>query len=321
MKGGGGTLVPVDQNQGAAVPTPPLGRLYEVSGRMLALHKDGAGGPPVVFLPGATLVGLDYLNVHRRVSQFTTSVIYDRAGTGWSDAVRLPRNATEPTLELRTLLKAAEVRGPYIFVAHSLGGVYARRYSQLFPDEVAGLLLLDVLHEDWDTYLPEGSHLAGVPEQDRHPDFAPELLDFLRDVLRQRLVDWPPRVRDLLIEKHLSDEWFKIGATERSNLAQLAEEMRGQGDFPDVPLIVMSALGADPGQELFVTEEQVQQINDGKMALDDAIARSVPQGEHRVVQASQSTVTIDAADEVVTAIRDLVEQSRTVCAGNRCSAP
>ncbi|WP_037270724.1 alpha/beta fold hydrolase [Kibdelosporangium aridum] len=287
--------------------TPPLGRLYEVGGRMLALHRGGVGGPPVVFLPGATLVGLDYLNVHKRVSQFTTSVIYDRAGTGWSDPIDLPRNATDPTRELQALLKAAEVDGPYIFVAHSLGGVYARRYSQLFPDEVAGLLLLDVLHEDWDTYLPDASHLADVPDYDCHPEFAPELLDFLRDVLRQRLTDWPPPLRDLLVEKHLSGEWFKIGAAERCNFAELADEMRGQGDFPDVPLVVMTALGDDPGQELFVTENQAQQINDGKVALGDAIARSVPRGEHRVVQASQSTVTIDAADEVVAAIRDLVE--------------
>ncbi|MCE7002962.1 alpha/beta hydrolase [Kibdelosporangium philippinense] len=292
--------------------TPPLGQLYEVSGRRLALHKNGTDGPPAVFLPAETMVGLDYLNIHERVSRFTTSVLYDRAGTGWSDPAAPPRNATEPTLELRNLLKAAKIDGPYILVGHSLGGAYARRYAQLFPAEIAGLLLLEALHEDWDNYLPEGSRLAEVPEQHQDPEFTPELLDFLREVLRQRLTDWNPRFRDLLIEKHLSDEWFKIGATERTNLAQLADEMRDHGDFPDVPLIVMTALSADPGQELFVTEEQVQQINDGKLALAAAIARSVPRGEHRVVDhASHTTLTIDAADEVVAAIRDLVDRTRT----------
>ncbi|WP_432933863.1 hypothetical protein ACQPZZ_19095 [Microbispora sp. CA-135349] len=43
---------------------PPLGRLHEVGERRLMLHRSGSGGPSVVFLPGAGLVGLDFLNVH-----------------------------------------------------------------------------------------------------------------------------------------------------------------------------------------------------------------------------------------------------------------
>jgi hypothetical protein len=47
----------------------------------------GSGDPAVVFLPGAGLVVLDFLNIHERVAEITTSVLYDRAGTGWSDRV------------------------------------------------------------------------------------------------------------------------------------------------------------------------------------------------------------------------------------------
>src|SRR5262249_29483257 len=79
---------------------PPIGRLYDVEGRQLLLHHSGTGGPAVVFAPGAGLTGLGYLNIHDRISQFTTSVLYDRAGTGWSDHVPLPRSATEVTDEL-----------------------------------------------------------------------------------------------------------------------------------------------------------------------------------------------------------------------------
>jgi hypothetical protein len=64
----------------------------------------------VVFLPGAGRVGLDYLNVHDEVWWFTTSVLYDRAGTGWSEEVELPRTATEVTDELRGILGAAARR-------------------------------------------------------------------------------------------------------------------------------------------------------------------------------------------------------------------
>ena len=70
---------------------PPLGRRFDVAGRSLALHRSGSGGPTVVFLPGAGLTGLDFLNVHAEVARFATAVIYDRGGTGWSDAAPLPR--------------------------------------------------------------------------------------------------------------------------------------------------------------------------------------------------------------------------------------
>src|SRR5512135_2819326 len=136
-------------------PTLLLGTRRTVGGLHLWYHRSGAGGPAAVFLPGAGTVGLDYLNVHQGAAQRTTSVIYDRAGTGWSDTVELPRTARQVTTELRELLVTAGVPAPWLLVGHSLGGAYARHFAQRFPDEVAGLLLLDPLHEDSAKYWPE----------------------------------------------------------------------------------------------------------------------------------------------------------------------
>ncbi len=145
---------------------PPIGHRYEVGGRQLMLHRSGTGGPAVVILPGASAVGLDYLNIHDRISEFTTSVLYDRGGTGWSDPVDLPRSAAEVATELHDLLRAAGVPGPYLLAAHSLGGAYARRFAQLFPGEVAGFLYLDSFYEDTDIYLPQRLHLANLRQPD-----------------------------------------------------------------------------------------------------------------------------------------------------------
>ena len=56
----------------------PLARFYDVGGRLLMLCSSGTGGPVVVFLPGAGMTGLGYLNLHEQASRFTTSVLYDR---------------------------------------------------------------------------------------------------------------------------------------------------------------------------------------------------------------------------------------------------
>src|SRR6266581_6635382 len=110
-------------------PTPPLGQYYVVGGRQLLVHRSGRGSPAVVFLPGGGAVGLDYLNVQQRAAELTTSVLYDRAGTGWSDRVELPRSSAQVTDELRELLRTADVPAPHLLVGHSLGGLYARHYA------------------------------------------------------------------------------------------------------------------------------------------------------------------------------------------------
>ena len=75
----------------------------------------------MVFLPGGGAVGLDYLNVQQRAAKLTASVPYDRAGTGWSDRLDLPRTSAQVTDELRELPRTAGVPAPCL-----LGGFYAR---------------------------------------------------------------------------------------------------------------------------------------------------------------------------------------------------
>ena len=182
---------------------PPLGRGYLAAGRELALHRAGAGGPAVVFLPGAGLIGLDYLNVHEAISRRTTSVLYDRAGTGWSQAAALPRSAAEVAGELRDLLRAAGVTPPYVLVGHSLGGAYARRYAQLFPGEVAGLVLLDPAHE---------GYLSGSPRQNLVDQVrmiaallgaAFNIKGFYRPMFERMFALWPASLRAILADYHV----------------------------------------------------------------------------------------------------------------------
>ena len=100
-------------------PAPPMGTYCDVEDVRLLLHQSGSGGPAVVFLAGGGAVGLDYFNVQQRAAELTTSVTYDRAGTGWSDSVDLPRASVEITDELRALLRVAEVPPPYVMVGHA----------------------------------------------------------------------------------------------------------------------------------------------------------------------------------------------------------
>ncbi|MER7445229.1 alpha/beta fold hydrolase [Micromonospora avicenniae] len=279
----------------------PMGRFYEVDGRRLLLHRSGTGGPAVVFLPGASAFGLDYLNIHDRVAQFATSVVYDRGGTGWSGPADLPRSLADVAVELRQLLRIAEVSSPYVLVAHSIGGAYARRYAQLFPEEVAGVVYLDAFHEDWEKYLPR------LRAQQVPGSLALRLIALAsRGLYRRMFASWPDGVRRPLIERHLTVTAQRAGAQERSDQPQWCEELKAGGPVPDAPLVALSALGVDVAMRLFMSPKALRAMNAGKQRLYEALAASVSNGEHRPLEtAKHSTIHIDCPDAVTRAIADL----------------
>jgi len=285
----------------------PSARFYDVGGRKLMLSAAGSGGPVVVILPGGGLTGLGYLNLHEQVSQFATSVLYDRAGTGWSDHVQLPRSATEVADELRLLLRVAGVPAPYVFVGHSLGGTYARRFAQRFPADVAGLLFMDPGHEDYTTKLPTPSLFERLRTSLALFRALLQLKRHYRGLFERMFADWPAPVRDLLFEYHLTS--WRIGLKEGKNFESICGEVRRGGDMPDVPLIVLTGMGIDPFRALFATDASQRQLNEVKLAINRAITDSVPHGEHRALDdAAHATLHVDRPDAVVQAIRDLLDR-------------
>jgi pimeloyl-ACP methyl ester carboxylesterase len=285
---------------------PPLGRRYDVGGRRLMLHQSGAGEPAVVFLPGAGLIGLDFVNLQDRVARLTTSVIYDRAGTGWSDPVALPRTAAEVTGELRALLAAAGVPAPYVLVGHSLGGAYARHYAQRFPGEVAGLLLLDPTHEDFLVRAPrQVPELLERMKSRELPEPTEDQIRQSRAALAEHFAPWPDAVRGPLVEYHLTG--WRAGWEEDGNLyTEVADELRHGPDLPDVPLIVMSAMGHDATQAHLWPADLLQEINAMKRTIHGELAASVPRGEQRVVDAGHGWMHEERSDAVLEAIADLL---------------
>lgn len=78
----------------------------------------------------------------------TTVCAYDRAGLGWSDPSHGPVSFDAMADDVHALLKADGIEPPYVIAGHSMGGVVARRFQSRYPEDVAGMLLIDSSHED-----------------------------------------------------------------------------------------------------------------------------------------------------------------------------
>jgi pimeloyl-ACP methyl ester carboxylesterase len=122
---------------------PAPGRLYDVGGHRLHLDCHGHGSPTVVLSNGLGETSASWARITAPVAATTRVCAYDRAGQGWSDEADSPRDGVESAADLHALLAAAGEHGPYVLVGHSTGGTYAMTYAARYPQQVAGLVLLD----------------------------------------------------------------------------------------------------------------------------------------------------------------------------------
>jgi pimeloyl-ACP methyl ester carboxylesterase len=119
------------------------GQLVDVGGRSLHVHCTGSGSPTVLLQPGAGASSSNLAWITPAVAQDTRVCVYDRAGRGWSDPANTPQDATLIADDLHTLLQEAGIPGPYVLAGHSFGGLYSLTFAHRYPDQVAGMVLID----------------------------------------------------------------------------------------------------------------------------------------------------------------------------------
>jgi pimeloyl-ACP methyl ester carboxylesterase len=124
------------------------GDLVEVDGeaRMHVYSRaEHPGGPTLVFLTGSGLGSAYYelKSVWEPLAEDVNIATVDYLGYGFSDTTAKERSNQNVATEIHTALHGAGVEGPYVLVAHSLGGLYAMKFAQLYSDEVAGFVGLD----------------------------------------------------------------------------------------------------------------------------------------------------------------------------------
>jgi pimeloyl-ACP methyl ester carboxylesterase len=318
--------------QGAA-PAPP-GRLIDLGGFQVHIHCVGHGRPPVIFLHGLGDYSFVWALVQPALAERTEACAYDRPGQAWSEPGPKPRGISTSARELHLLLQRAGVRGPYVLVGHSWGGLIARMYAHEYPQEVAGMVLVDSAHEDeylwlngkiirprfmadqeWaDLMHPQKAAPAGppsgpapqaaAPSQRRVPKLFPPYDKLPLD--SQALMIWTMS----LPWTKARDEGGDAGDMRQDLISMYRIRAGSDHSLGSIPLIVLSKTPGVDDDDDYAKDQLVW-----NRGLQEDLATLSTNSEHKVVDHSGHSIHLDQPEAVIAAVRRVlsaVKHKRTL---------
>jgi pimeloyl-ACP methyl ester carboxylesterase len=276
---------------------PPPGEMVDVGGYRLHINCTGTGSPTVIIDAGLGDWSTGWGFVQPEVAKTTRVCTYDRAGWGWSDPGPLPRDAAQDAKELHTLLKNANIPGPYIMVGHSLGGLTVRVFVHDYASEVIGIVLIDSMTPQQFAQSPTDIQpRLNTQSRPFNPLVALGHLGIVRLLAKPLgiLPDAPPN----------PEAYYALGVRPQ-NIQALMDDSQGMPaagaqasavkTFGDLPLIVLTAkLNNIPGWQEWQTELLQLSSNNQQLFAEN----------------SAHNIEFDEPDAAVKAILQMVEQVR-----------
>ena len=270
-------------------------------GRTLYVECRGTGTPTVVFVSGLRFAADQWSQTKDPAStpafvgveRFTRTCAYDRPGVvvggvafSRSSPVAQPITTVNAVADLHALLRAVDAAGPVVLAAHSYGGQIARLYASTYPQEVAGIVLIDAQSEELETLLaPEYFReflRLNAPQRDsleEYPDI--ERVDFERSFAQIRAAA-PLRPMPLVVL-----------SADRSVAPQIAQ---GLADGT-VPADILPGYG--------------DAIDALQLVAQKHLAELVPDATHITRTNSGHDINIEQPQLVIDAVRSVVDAVRS----------
>jgi pimeloyl-ACP methyl ester carboxylesterase len=277
--------------------TAPSADMYDVGGHRLYLHCQGTGAPTVVLSNGLFEHAAAWAWVQQAVSADTRVCVYDRAGEGFSDTASAPQDGRTLAADLHTLLARAHIPGPYVLAGHSVGGAYALVYAARYPDQVAGVALIDSA-TPYQFELPGYSRDYALMLR-RGSGLLPTLARFgvARLAFGPGFAGLPPAARDQERAFTSSARDFRGARDEISQFPTAFRQAQQLTSLGDTPLYVLTA---GQGQQTGWAAAQ-----DDLATLSTNVTHTVTDASHAVLleDHTASAATSDAIRAVVNAVR------------------
>jgi pimeloyl-ACP methyl ester carboxylesterase len=248
---------------------PAIRALQTRSGR-LSYILSGHGPMPIVLFSGAGMSLQGWEPLYPGIERAGRVLGWNRFGLQGSDAPRGRQSGTVVLGSLRELLGYTDLRPPYLLVAHSMGGLFANLYARLYPQEVAGVVLIEATHP--------GDHVVLKKHETQIERTLARLLTLPNAFFRRNL------------------------HAELAGVEDTVRELEAAGPFPEVPLRVITG-GLTP-RAWMMSPGAVG----ARRANQQALARLSPLGEQVIAQKSGHFPQMTQPQLVLRVVQELVAQ-------------
>jgi pimeloyl-ACP methyl ester carboxylesterase len=306
------------------MPYTQPGQLVDVGGRRINLHCVGTGGPTVVLMAGLFSWSLVWYKTQPVIAQKTRVCAFDRAAYGFSDPAQ-PQTISEVVEDLHKALHAGSIPGPYVLVGHSLGGLEARIYAQRWPEDVAGMVLVDTspageglideAQPDFDEaagregYIAYMLHCASLARKGAFQQSGSEPTEELTNCSADLSGRHAPVAFKKVWPRFFPASYFEAKASLIWGLYNHQYDSADHRDLGAMPLVVLSIehpFGTGTPADARLDQSYGKIWN----AMHADLARLSSRGVHRVIKNSGHEIQLDQPQAVIDAVGEVLSQLR-----------
>jgi pimeloyl-ACP methyl ester carboxylesterase len=123
-------------------------KLVKVNGKNFNVYVKGfekrkKNAPAVIFENGLGTGLGNWDTVIDQIAEFAPVFAYDRAGVEKSETIHQMPTIEVVAKNLKAILTTMNIPPPYILIGHSMGGLYARGFAGIYPNDITGLVFID----------------------------------------------------------------------------------------------------------------------------------------------------------------------------------
>ncbi|MCX7747676.1 MAG: alpha/beta hydrolase [Clostridia bacterium] len=305
------------------------GNMVDLGGYKFFHRTLGKGKVTVVFDAGLGIASPVWWDMQEKLAKHAKIVCYDRAGYGWSDQSPLPRNTENMARELKLFLEKAGFKPPYVLVGHSLGGFIAQHFARIYPQETAGVLMIDCALPGTNPQnlkeMPTYAKVTSIEGYTKMMKFGYRLaqlgiLRALKYILLSKhplytfLGHFPSEARENMFQGYMIPSFSETCIKEYIHLGE-TEKIHLSGPFPEIPLKFIRCSPEKQKHEMVqmfkLPMNEVNFFMHKTEEVVNAYLKLSPKSE--LIHAGNSThtsVLYDAQELLISEITDLIREAQ-----------
>ena len=289
------------------------GKFIDVDGHLMHIHCQGQGSPTVIVQQGLNIPSAAWEDIDIKFSHLTKVCAYDRAGLGYSEPVDHPMRATEVAEQLNKLLHNAKIEDDIVLVGWSAGGLFIRKYYQLYPDKVKGMLFVDSAHEQGLIRAPQWPTNAWKSYQNQIEKYAaPFGLVRLRNEIKV-ILGSGKKLNDRFSAVYHQSHSIGVGLDAEEALKLDTQSPHPPPPIGDLPLIVLTASKPEkiskniPPKVSIKIHKYFQESRRAWNQLHSELAALSTRGKHIITSKSGHWMHTDQPELLIDSVKELVQ--------------